>query len=50
MTSTPRRFLGKKFGAVIAGEIGPGNTASSLSLAAHLGIPSLDADTVGRYA
>ncbi|MFQ5925999.1 MAG: DUF917 domain-containing protein [Terriglobia bacterium] len=42
------RHLGKKFGAVIAGEIGPGNTASSLSLAAHLGIPSLDADTVGR--
>ena len=42
------RHIGKLFKAVIAGEIGPGNTASSLVLAARLGLPSLDADTVGR--
>lgn len=42
------RHVGQPFKAVIAGEIGPGNTAASLVLAARLGLPSLDADTVGR--
>ena len=42
------QHVGKKLVAVIAGEIGPGNTALSLSAAAHLVIASLDADTVGR--
>ena len=42
------QYIGIPFKAVIAGEIGPGNTASSLVLAARLGLPSLDADTVGR--
>ncbi len=40
--------LGVKFSAVIVGEIGPLSTAEALSLAARLGVPSLDADTVGR--
>lgn len=42
------RHLGKKLVAVIPGEIGPGNTASAMSVAAHLGIATVDADTVGR--
>ena len=42
------RHIGKPFTSVIAGEIGSGNTAASLVLAARLGLPSLDADTVGR--
>lgn len=42
------QHIGEPFRAVIAGEIGPGNTAASLVLAARLGLPSLDADTVGR--
>ena len=42
------RYLGKKFAAATAGELGPGSTAESLSVAAHLGIPALDADAVGR--
>ena len=41
-------YLGRKFAAVTVGELGPGSTAESLSIAAHLGIPSLDADAVGR--
>jgi len=41
-------YLGKKFSAVIVGEIGPLSMAEALSLAARLGVPSLDADTVGR--
>ena len=44
------KYLGKKFVATIAGEIGPGNTALAMSAAAHLGIAQLDADTVGRAA
>jgi len=42
------RYMGKKFVATIAGEIGPGNTLAAMSVAAHLGIPQLDGDTVGR--
>lgn len=42
------RYIEKKFAAVIVGEIGPLSMAEALSLAARLGLPSLDADTVGR--
>jgi DUF917 family protein len=42
------KYLGKKFVATISGEIGPGSTPEALSAAAHLGIPQLDADAVGR--
>ncbi len=41
-------YVGRKFSAVIVGEIGPLSTAEALSLGARLGVPSLDADTVGR--
>ncbi|MDJ0711551.1 MAG: DUF917 domain-containing protein [Woeseiaceae bacterium] len=41
-------YVGKRFAAVIVGEIGPLSTAEALSLGARLGVPSLDADTVGR--
>ena len=40
--------LGTTFGAVILGEIGPLSLAEGLSIAARLGVPALDADTVGR--
>ncbi|MGA7931923.1 MAG: DUF917 domain-containing protein [Candidatus Sulfotelmatobacter sp.] len=43
-----QKHMGKKFVAVIAGEIGAGNTPYALSAAAHLGIAQLDADTAGR--
>lgn len=42
------RHLDTKFAAVILGEIGPLSMAEGLSIAAQLGIPALDADTVGR--
>lgn len=41
-------YLGLAFSAVIIGEIGPLSTAEALSLGARIGVPSLDADTVGR--
>ncbi|MBU2677996.1 MAG: DUF917 domain-containing protein [Gammaproteobacteria bacterium] len=41
-------YLGINFSAVIIGEIGPESMAEGLSLGARIGIPSLDADTVGR--
>lgn len=41
-------YLGRTFAGVIVGEIGPLSTAEALSLGARLGVPSLDADTVGR--
>jgi uncharacterized protein len=44
------KYMGKKFVATIAGEIGPGNTPLALSIAAELDIPQLDADTAGRAA
>ncbi len=44
------KYMGKKFVATIAGEIGPGNTPLALSIAARLNIPQMDADTVGRAA
>lgn len=40
--------LDQKFAAVIMGEIGPLSLAEGLSTAARLGVPALDADTVGR--
>jgi DUF917 family protein len=42
------KHLDREFVAVIVGEIGPLSMAEALSLGAHLGVPSLDADTVGR--
>lgn len=45
-----QRYMQKNFVAVIAGEIGPGNTMAAMSAAAHIGIAQLDADTVGRAA
>ena len=43
-----QKYTGKNFVAVIAGEIGAGNTPYALSAAAHMGIAQLDADTAGR--
>ena len=42
------RHLDQKFAGVIMGEIGPLSLAEGLSIAARLGMPALDADTVGR--
>ena len=39
---------GRKFRAVMAVEIGGGNSIQPLMAAAHLGIPVVDADTMGR--
>lgn len=40
--------VGQDFAGVILGEIGPLSLAEGLSTAARLGVPALDADTVGR--
>lgn len=42
------RHLDTQFSGVILGEIGPLSMAEGLSIAARLGVPALDADTVGR--
>lgn len=42
------KHIGQKFAGVIMGEIGPLSLAEGLSIAARLGVPALDADTVGR--
>lgn len=42
------RHLKTQFSGVILGEIGPLSMAEGLSIAARLGVPALDADTVGR--
>ncbi|MEM6475348.1 MAG: DUF917 domain-containing protein [Pseudomonadota bacterium] len=42
------KHLDQKFSGVILGEIGPLSLAEGLSIAARLGVPALDADTVGR--
>jgi DUF917 family protein len=42
------QHLGKTFAAVTVGELGPESAAESLSVAAQVGVPALDADTVGR--
>lgn len=41
-------FLGVKFAAAVATEIGGGNTAVAMAVAARKGIPTLDADPAGR--
>ncbi len=46
--SVLEEHLGAKLSAVILGEIGPLSLAEGLSTAARLGVPALDADTVGR--
>ena len=46
--SVLQEYIGTPFSAVIMGEIGPLSLAEGLSTAARLGVPSLDADTVGR--
>ncbi|MEL7199598.1 MAG: DUF917 domain-containing protein [Pseudomonadota bacterium] len=46
--SALEEHLDTKFSAVILGEIGPLSLAEGLSTAARLGVPALDADTVGR--
>ena len=45
---TLEKHLDQKFSAVILGEIGSLSLAEGLSIAARLGVPALDADTVGR--
>ena len=42
------RHLETRLAGVILGEMGPLSMAEGLSIAARLGVPSLDADTVGR--
>ncbi len=42
------KHLDQKFAGVILGEIGPLSLAEGLSISARLGVPALDADTVGR--
>ena len=42
------QHLGKTFAAATAGELGPESTAEALSVAAHISVPALDADVVGR--
>jgi uncharacterized protein len=44
------RHLDKKLSAVTPGELGPANTSTVLSVAAHLKLPILDIDLVGRSA
>jgi uncharacterized protein len=43
-----QELLGRKFAAVMALEIGGGNGIQPLMAAAHIGIPVIDADTMGR--
>lgn len=45
---TLEEHIGQKFAGVILGEIGPLSLAEGLSISARLGMPALDADTVGR--
>ncbi|BDI59597.1 DUF917 domain-containing protein [Qipengyuania nanhaisediminis] len=45
---TLERHMDQRFAGVIMGEIGPLSLAEGLSIAARLGRPALDADTVGR--
>ncbi len=40
--------LGRKVAGTVASEIGGGNTAASLAIAAKLGIPMVDGDLMGR--
>jgi DUF917 family protein len=43
-----QELLGKQFRAVMSLEIGGGNAIQPLMAAAHLGLPVVDADTMGR--
>jgi uncharacterized protein len=43
-----QELLGEKFRAVMSLEIGGGNSIQPLMAAAHLGLPVVDADTMGR--
>jgi uncharacterized protein len=43
-----QKLLGEKFRAVMSLEIGGGNGIQPLMAAAHLGLPVVDADTMGR--
>ena len=47
-TRALERHLGVAFGSIVATELGGGNTAAALSVAAQLGLPVLDADAAGR--
>ncbi len=47
-TKALERHLGVAFGTTVATELGGGNTAAALSVAAQLGLPALDADGAGR--
>jgi len=44
------RHWDTKLSAVTPGELGPANTSTVLSVSAHLGLPLLDIDMVGRSA
>jgi DUF917 family protein len=41
-------YLGKRIVATVAAELGGGNTAASLAIAAKLGLPMIDGDLMGR--
>ncbi len=43
-----QQYLGQKFYATVATELGGGNTATALSVAANMGIPVVDGDPAGR--
>ncbi len=43
-------FLGKKITAVVASELGGGNTPTALYIGAKLGLPVVDGDLLGRAA
>lgn len=43
-----QEYLGEEFFAVVATELGGGNTATALSVAAHMDIPIVDGDVAGR--
>jgi len=43
-------YLGKKIDAVVASELGGGNTGVALSIAARLDLPVVDGDLLGRAA
>jgi DUF917 family protein len=42
------RYLGHRFAALMSGEIGGSNGVRPLMAAAHLGLPVVDSDTMGR--
>lgn len=45
---TLEQHLGSKIGVTVPTELGGGNTAAALAVAAQLGLPALDADGAGR--